>query len=53
MKKTWLGLLAWPAAAGAHEGHALVGAHWHATDVLGFTLAGVAAVALVLWAGRR
>ena len=54
MKKTLLGLIAWPMAAAAHEGHGLPGAaHWHATDVLGFALAGVAAVALIWWAGRK
>jgi hypothetical protein len=32
----------------AHSGHGAAGAsHWHATDVLGFVLAGVVATALV------
>jgi len=36
------------APALAHEGHGLLGSHWHATDALGFI--GVAAViALVVW----
>ena len=39
-------------AAWAHDGHGLGGAHWHATDALGFV--GVAAlVALSWWLGRK
>jgi hypothetical protein len=54
MKKTLLGLLAWPVAASAHEGHGLAGAaHWHGTDALGFALGIVAAVAVMWWAGSR
>ena len=54
MKKTLLALLASaPAAGWTHEGHGLPGAsHWHATDTLGWLLAGVVALALVWW-GRR
>jgi hypothetical protein len=35
----------------AHEGHGLVGGHWHATDVLGFVVIGV--VALAIWWSRK
>ena len=35
----------------AHDGHGLFGAHWHATDTLGFVLAAVA-VGAVIWFGR-
>jgi len=41
--------LAGPALA--HDGHGLVGGHWHATDVWGF-LGLAAAVALALWFSR-
>ena len=37
--------------AQAHEGHGLVGGHWHATDVLGFV--GVAAIAVAIWWTRK
>ena len=40
-----------PGAAGAHEGHGLPGAHWHATDAWGF-VALVSAVAVALWLSR-
>ena len=36
----------------AHEGHGLVGSHWHATDALGFV--GVAAViGIAIWMSRK
>ncbi len=36
----------------AHEGHGLLGSHWHATDALGFV--GVAAlIGLALWMSRK
>ena len=35
----------------AHEGHGLLGAHWHATDVLGFVAAGCA-LGVALWLSR-
>ncbi|MBK6651736.1 MAG: hypothetical protein IPG42_19810 [Betaproteobacteria bacterium] len=42
------------APAFAHEGHGLGGAHWHATDTLGFVAAGVAiAVAIYLGKGGK
>jgi hypothetical protein len=42
----------WATALFAHEGHAMTGPHWHATDVWGFVaLAGVLAVAI--WLSRR
>ncbi len=40
-----------PLLAHAHEGHGLGGTHWHATDVLGFVVVVIAAVAI--WAGRK
>ena len=37
-----------------HDGHGLGGAHWHATDTLGFVVAGVAiAVAIYLGKGGK
>lgn len=33
----------------AHEGHGLLGSHWHATDALGFVAAGVAVAAAIWW----
>jgi hypothetical protein len=45
---------AFAAPAFAHEGHGLAGTHWHATDTLGFVVAGVAiAVALYLGKGGK
>ena len=41
-----------PAAVWAHEGHGLVGPHWHATDAWGF-IAAAAAGALAWWARRK
>ena len=43
-------LLALPAFA--HDGHGLLGSHWHATDVLGFVAAG-AVVGLMVWFSGR
>lgn len=41
----------WGTAAFAHDGHALAGTHWHATDVWGFVaMAGV--LALAIWLSR-
>jgi hypothetical protein len=37
-------------AAQAHEGHGLSGAHWHATDSVGFV---AVAVAAAIWLIRR
>lgn len=45
-------LLAAPLMAAAHEGHGPAGSHWHATDALGFVVAGAAAAA-ALWFTRR
>jgi hypothetical protein len=39
------------ATAFAHDGHGLGGAHWHATDVLGFVA--VAALAALVWFKRK
>jgi len=36
----------------AHEGHGLSGAHWHATDALGYVVL-AAIVGIALWAARR
>ena len=36
----------------AHDGHGLMGSHWHATDVLGFVLVGGLS-ALAIWFSRR
>ncbi|WP_180682086.1 hypothetical protein [Tepidicella baoligensis] len=51
-----LGLTALPTllatAAHAHEGHGLLGAHWHATDVLGFIGLAVA-VGAAIWFTRK
>jgi hypothetical protein len=44
------GLLVIPAFA--HDGHGMLGSHWHATDVMGFVAAG-GAVALLLWLSGR
>ena len=35
----------------AHQGHGLLGSHWHASDAWGFVLLG-AVFALGLWARR-
>jgi hypothetical protein len=37
--------------ASAHEGHGLVGAHWHATDTWGFLCVALLA-AVALWSSR-
>jgi Co/Zn/Cd efflux system component len=42
----------WAAHAHAHEGHGLFGAHWHATDALGFVVLAVA-VAAAIWFTRK
>ena len=39
------------ASAFAHDGHGMVGPHWHATDTLGFALV-VALAALAVWISR-
>lgn len=49
---TALGLTLAAGAASAHPGHGLDGPHWHASDAVGFLIAGVAA-ALVAWWMRR
>jgi hypothetical protein len=46
-------LLTAAAAAQAHEGHGLPGAHWHATDVAGFVIGAVAVAALLWWRGKK
>lgn len=44
-------LLAGTMSAFAHDGHALDGSHWHASDVWGF-VAVAAGAALAVWFGR-
>jgi len=39
-------------ASHAHDGHGLFGAHWHATDTLGF-VALAAAVGAAIWLNRK
>ena len=41
------------ASADAHQGHGLAGAHWHATDAVGFIVGALAVAALVWWRGRK
>ncbi len=41
----------WASAAFAHEGHGVLGTHWHATDVWGF-VAAAGTVALAVWLTR-
>ena len=36
----------------AHDGHGLMGSHWHSTDVLGFVVVGCLA-AVAIWLSRR
>jgi hypothetical protein len=36
----------------AHDGHGLMGSHWHSTDVLGFVAVGCLA-AVAIWLSRR
>ena len=36
----------------AHDGHGLFGAHWHATDALGF-VAAAGLIGLVVWLSRK
>jgi hypothetical protein len=40
------------AVAHAHDGHGLLGTHWHATDALGF-VAVAALIAAAIWLGRK
>ena len=39
-------------AAQAHEGHGLLGSHWHATDAFGF-VAVAALVGVAIWMSRK
>jgi hypothetical protein len=45
-------LLAASAAALAHDGHQMSGAHWHPTDASGFALMALFA-GIALWLSRR
>lgn len=44
-------LLAGTMGALAHDGHAMAGSHWHASDAWGFVVI-AAAIALAVWLGR-
>jgi len=48
----WLLIVCHVPLALAHEGHGIGGAHWHATDALGFVVLGVI-VGAALWLTRR
>ncbi len=48
---TCITLVATGTSALAHDGHALAGAHWHATDAYGFAVVAVLAAA-ALWLSR-
>jgi hypothetical protein len=48
----FLALASWGGTALAHDGHGLGGAHWHATDALGF-VAAAAIAALVFFLGKK
>ncbi len=37
----------------AHEGHAMAGTHWHATDVWGFVALGVMVVVAIWFSKNR
>ena len=44
----------WATATFAHDGHAMAGSHWHATDVWGFlSMAAVLAVGIWLSGGDK
>jgi hypothetical protein len=37
----------------AHDGHGFTGAHLHASDMFGFTMAALAIGALAVWRSRK
>jgi hypothetical protein len=41
----------WAGSTFAHEGHAMTGAHWHATDVWGF-VAMACVLGIAIWLSR-
>jgi hypothetical protein len=43
--------ITWAGASFGHDGHAMTGAHWHATDAWGF-VALAAMTALAIWWSR-
>jgi hypothetical protein len=45
-------LLVSATATFAHDGHGLTGAHWHATDTVGFMVVAVMA-AVAIWLSRK
>jgi hypothetical protein len=53
MKTALLSLLALPATAFAHNGHGMLGGHWHPTDPFGYVVLGMALAATVWWWGRK
>jgi hypothetical protein len=53
MRTLALTLLAAAGAAQAHPGHGLEGAHWHASDALGYLLLAAIAGVSLWWAGRK
>ena len=48
-----LALWALSPAAHAHEGHGLLGTHWHATDTFGFLALGAVVVGVAIWLSGR
>jgi len=42
----------WAPSASAHDGHGLLGAHWHASDAFGF-VALAAAIGVAMWISRK
>jgi hypothetical protein len=42
----------WAQSVSAHDGHGLVGAHWHASDAFGF-VALAAAIGVAVWMSRK
>ncbi len=53
MKNLLLAAALLPAWAAAHTGHGLDEPHWHASDALGFLIAGVVAAGLAWWMRRK
>jgi hypothetical protein len=55
MRNKWFALSIAVAAplAMAHPGHGLEEPHWHASDAVGFLIAGVVAAGLAWWMRRK
>ena len=45
-------ILTWTGSALAHDGHGLLGSHWHHSDSLGFAMVAVLAAAAV-WLSQK